>query len=280
MRIKPAGIVITLITMTLFTAACSERIAEAPPATASISTGIPLTPTQRPTDTPPTPTEAPATATIEPMPTDTPAPTATTTIDLTYLRVPSVSCCRGRTLEAGRYEIPPWLGIPLSVDVPEGWRALNEEMALLFLLGRGENAQNNPSQMVLFLNATTEGGPEQIIDSIGSAPELIAMGEPTEVTLAGFPGRQLDLSALPNPAFEGRPQDDIPAGVQYLPVIENYLTPGFAWTTSTPEARVRVIALTVGEQTLLLYLEAPPDEMDQLTADAEAILQSLELTGP
>jgi hypothetical protein len=279
MSSKPAAILTTLIIAILLLAACSGPPTEAPP------TGAPAT-TLPPTDAPAAPTQAPPTETAaptEPPPTPTTAPTPAPTASATapaFLRIPSVSCCRGRTLTAGRYEIPPWLGIPLSVEAPDGWRALNEEGALLFLLGRGQNVQNNPSQMILFLNASDGDTPETIIGSIQNAEQLAPMGEPVEVTFAGFPGLQLDASALPNPTFEGRPQDDIPPGVQYLPVIEQYLTPGFAWTTSSPEARVRAVALTVGEQTLLLYLEAPPEEFDQFAADAEAILQSLELIDP
>jgi hypothetical protein len=164
----------------------------------------------------------------------------------------------------------------LTVDVPEGWRVLNEAAALLFMLGRGENVQNNPGQLILFLNATGGSSPEDIIEAIRNAPGLTETAAPSEVTIAGFPGRQVDMTALPNPTFEGIAADDIPPGVQYLPVIERYLTPGFAWTTSSPEARVRAIALTVGAETLLIYLEAPPQDFDELAADATPILESLE----
>jgi len=41
---------------------------------------------------------------------------------------------------------------------------------------------------------------------------------------------------------------------------------------------VRTVALTVGEQTLLLYLEAPPGDFEQFAADANTLLQTLQLT--
>jgi hypothetical protein len=41
---------------------------------------------------------------------------------------------------------------------------------------------------------------------------------------------------------------------------------------------VRTVALTVGDQILLLYMEAPAAEFEQFAVDAETILQTLELT--
>jgi hypothetical protein len=43
---------------------------------------------------------------------------------------------------------------------------------------------------------------------------------------------------------------------------------------------VRSVALTVGEQTLLLYLEAPPAEFEAFAADAGTMLASLTLVEP
>jgi hypothetical protein len=280
MNRKTVSLLIALFLTVAALMACSGPAAVAPtPAPAEFASPIPSSPAAA---TPsPLPTQPPPTATAEPaVPTEPPAPTATATPGESFLKVPAVGCCRGRTLEPGRYAFPPWFGIPLTVDAPEGWRVLNESAALLFMLGRGENAQNNPSQIILFLNATGSSSLESLIETIRNAPQLAETAAPAEVAIAGFAGRQVDMTALPNPTFEGSAANDIPPGVQYLPAIERYLTPGFAWTTSTPEARVRAIALTVGDQTLLIYIEAPPQEFDELAADAGAILESLELTTP
>jgi hypothetical protein len=132
--------------------------------------------------------------------------------------------------------------------------------------------------MIVFANVTGKATSEELISLVQGAPELTPLTEPITVSFAGFPGVQLDSSARPNPEFEGIPGTDIPPGTQYLPFLSEFFTPGFIWTTSTPEARVRTIVLTVKDQSLLLYLEAPPDEFDQLAADAVTILQSLEWT--
>jgi hypothetical protein len=278
MNRKTVGLLIALLLTVAALIACSGPAAVTP-TTAPTEFASPAA--SSPAATPsPLPTQPPPTATTEPtpVPTEPPTPTATATPGESFLKVPAAICCRGRTLEPGRYAFPPWFGIPLTVDAPEGWRVLNESAALLFMLGRGENVQNNPSQIILFLNATGSSSLESLIETIRNAPELTETAAPTEVAIAGFAGRQVDMMALPNPTFEGSAANDIPPGVQYLPAIERYLTPGFAWTTSSPEARVRAIALTVGDQTLLIYIEAPPEEFDELAADAGAILESLELS--
>ena len=133
--------------------------------------------------------------------------------------------------------------------------------------------------MIVFSNVTDKVTPEALIDSVQMAPELVTIAEPIDVTIAGFPGLQLDSTAKPNPSYEGSDQADIPPGVQFLPVFMQYLSPGFAWTTSSSEARIRTIVLTVEDQTLLLYLESPQDEFDGFAGDAKRVLQSMELTG-
>lgn len=236
------------------------------------ATAVPATATLAPT-----PTEAPPTA----APTETPLPptaTATAAPEPAFRTVPAVDCCRGRTLSAGRYALPSWLGIPLTVDVAEGWKVLNEEQALLFALGRGQNVQNNPSELLVFMNATQAtptANPERVIAGLQGSPELSALGEPASVTMAGFSGWQVDSVALPNPDYQGDPSADIPPGVQFLPAIEQYFAPGFAWTTSSPEALIRTIALQVGDQTLVICVEAPPDTFEAFADDVTAVLQTL-----
>jgi hypothetical protein len=211
-------------------------------------------------------------------PPETGAPTTAPTPE--FLTFPQITCCRGSVLEPGRYEVPRWLDIPSTIDVPSGWRLLNEPLAKLFLLGRGSNVQDNPSEMIVFLNVTGTGTPESTIDGIRNAPELAEAAAPIAVTVAGFKGLQLDMAAEANPGYEGDPAADIPPGVQFLPVIEQYFARGFAWTTSSPEAQVRAIAVTVDDQLLLLYLESPAGELDAFAADASRILESLQLLAP
>lgn len=203
---------------------------------------------------------------------------AVDTVESSLLNVPAAPCCRGRALEPGQYALPPWLGIPLAFEVGEGWRVMNEERAGLFLLGRGDNVGNLPSQVITFLNAGDSAPPDSLIAAAQAMPQLTPMGEPVSVAIAGFPGWQVDSVAKPNPDEKGDPANDIPPGVQPLPFFQEYFAPGFLWTTFTAEARVRTAALSVGERTMLLYMEAPAAEFDQFVADADTILWTLRLS--
>lgn len=226
-----------------------------------------VSPTDIPTTLPTriTPTEMPA---ATPEPTDTPVPVSQ------FQSFPRVGCCRGKTIEPGEYELPAWLGIPLALEVEEGWRVLNEEAALLFLVGKGRNSLGDPSQVLVFI-AVPNGNPQAILTSIENAPELMPTSEMTETTIAGFSGWQFDASAKPNPGNEGNQGDGIPAGAQFLPAINKYFTEGFIWTTWTAEPRLRFIVLNVGEQTLLIEIESPPAEFETFINEADKVLQTL-----
>jgi hypothetical protein len=57
--------------------------------------------------------------------------------------------------------------------------------------------------------------------------------------------------------------------------MSQFFTPGFTWISSTPEAHLRVIVVDTGDSLLLVTLEAPPDDFEQMVADADEILQTL-----
>src|SRR5687768_17012048 len=212
----------------------------------------------------PVPTTMPTSTSIPP--TNTPAPTSEPTATpmpvSQFQAFPRVGCCRGKTIEPGEYELPSWLGIPLTLEVGEGWRVMNEKAALLFLLaGQGRNSFGDPSQVLVFI-AVPDGDPQAILTSIKNSPELTPADGIREITIAGFSGLQLDASAKPNPGNEGSREEGIPPGSQILPAVGRYFTPGFLWTTWTAELRMRFIVLNVDEQVLLLEIESPPAEFE------------------
>jgi hypothetical protein len=192
---------------------------------------------------------------------------------------PTVGCCAGVEIEAGTYALPCWFGIPLELEVPEGWRVINESRAGLLMLGRGANELGNPDRIVLLVDATAAGmSSETLINGIVGVPQVEAVSEASPVVLAGFDGSQARMNALPNPDYEGDPEADIPPGVQPLPAIGRFFAEGFQWTTTTPEAQISVAAVGVGDRMLLVYLEAPPGELDALASDAIPMLETLSLT--
>jgi len=141
-------------------------------------------------------------------------------------------------------------------------------------LARGRNSFDDASQVLVFIPVQNEE-PQSILTSIKNAPELTPADEMSEITIAGFPGLQLDTSAKPNPGNEGSSGEGIPPGTQFLPVINKYFTEGFIWTTWTAEARLRFIVLNAGEQTLLIEIESPPAEFEAFASEADKVLQTL-----
>jgi hypothetical protein len=226
---------------------------------------------EEPTITPASTTAKPTTVLTSITPTNTTEPVSQ------FQSFPGVGCCRGKIIEPGEYQLPTWLGIPLTLDVGEGWRVMNEEQALLFLLaGQGRNSFGDPSQVLVFI-AIPDGDPQQVLTPIRNSPELISVGELSETTIAGFSGWQFDAMVKANPGNEGSPENGIPPGAQSLPAINKYFTPGFLWTTWTAEPRLRFIALNVGQQGLLLEIESPPAEFEAFVSESAQVLQTLEL---
>jgi hypothetical protein len=223
------------------------------------------TPTAAPTPIPETHTPAPTLA-----PTDTLAPISQ------FQSFPGARCCNGASVEPGEYELPSWVGIPLTMQVGEGWQVVNEKAARLFMLGKGENIFKDPTQAFVFI-AIPGANPQTILESIQRDKALTPGGEMTERTLAGFSGLQLDLSAKPNPDYEGDKEAEIPPGVQFLTSVGKYFAEGFFWTTWSAEARLRFIALNVGDHVLLFQIDAPPAEFESFAAEADQVLQTLEL---
>jgi DNA-binding beta-propeller fold protein YncE len=190
---------------------------------------------------------------------------------------PQADCCRGLILRPGLYMLPDWLDIPLSIDVPDGWRVMNEERAKLFTLVRGKNELNNPSELIVFINTTQAGSVDELLALLREEPNIIPAGEMTESQIANFKGVQQDYFVTPNPDYAGDPRDDIPPGVHFLKVVEQFFTPGFEWTSSSPEANLRFEVFEAGESILFLYLESPTDSFDTFIADASQILQTLKI---
>jgi hypothetical protein len=229
---------------------------------------------------PASPTNMPTIAPIPIQPTDTPEPTlepTNTPMPISpFKSFPRSICCSGKTIEAGEYELPSWVGIPLTMEIGEGWQVVNEEAAGLFMLGKGESIFNDPTQALVFI-AIPDGNPRAILTSIKNEKGLTLEGEITETTIAGFSGLQLDFSAKPNPGYQGNKQAEIPPGVQFLPSVNKYFAGGFLWTTWTAESRLRFIVLNVGENLLVIEIDSPPAEFEAFASEADQVLQRLKL---
>jgi hypothetical protein len=209
-------------------------------------------------------------------PTATPGSTATPATGPSLGSFASAPCCNGLVVAPGRYELPAWMDLPLSLEVGDEWRVVNDKRAGLFMLGRGRNEFQDPTH-TLVLIPTPDTTPDSVLAPIAIDPALVAGDPPVATTVAGFAGLQLDRSAKPNPGYTGSPHDEIPPGVQHLPSVRKWFATGFFWTTWSVESRLRFIALAIGEQTLLVEIDVPPGELEGFLVEADAVLQSLEL---
>jgi hypothetical protein len=165
----------------------------------------------------------------------------------------------------------------MSMQVGNGWKVMNERDALLLALVRGKlSTVDLPSELIVFLDASSAESIDALLQQFRDEPSITQVSEATEATLAGFEGMQQDFTVLPNPENKGNPASDIPPGVRFIPVMGQFFTPGFSWISSSPEAHMRVFIVDAGGGGLLLVtLEAPSDDFENLVADADRILQTL-----
>jgi hypothetical protein len=218
------------------------------------------------------PTSIPSTSTVPPAVEPTAGPTTAPISQ--FKSFPGAKCCNGAPVEAGEYELPAWVGIPLTMKLDEGWRVINEKAARLFMLGKGESIFNDPTQAFVFI-AIPEGDAQTILRSIQNDRALMPESEMTETTIGGFSGMQVDLTAKPNPDYAGDKGAEIPPGVQFLTSVGSYFAEGFFWTTWSAESRLRFIALHVGEHVLLLQIDAPLAEFETFAGEAGQVLETL-----
>jgi hypothetical protein len=239
---------------------------------ALVACNSPTSPTATATQAPPTATTVPPTQTALP----TAEPTATPQAASPFESFPGTQCCNGTPVEPGEYALPSWTGLPLTLEVGDGWQVINEQGARLFMLGKGESMFNDPTQAFVFI-AIPDGDPQAVLASIKNDQALTAQGEIIETTIAGFPGLQLDLTAKPNPDYRGNNSAEVPPGVQFLTSVGKYFAEGFLWTTWSAEAQLRFIALEIGEDVLLIQIDSAPAEFEPFATEADNVLQSLKL---
>lgn len=214
--------------------------------------------------------QAPAAA-----PTATAAPEAAPT-EPPYSEFPRAECCEGKEVVPGLYRLPRWFSPIVTVEMPSGWRDVRENSVEAIYLIRGESAYTQATEVLAFFALDADEPASQFEADLLATEQIALVGEPTQVSIAGFNAWQADFQALPNPEELGNPEADVPPGTQRISVFEDYFVTSFYfWYTFTPEALVRVIVLDAGSQELVFYIEAAPDDFARVTSDAELILQSL-----
>ena len=100
--------------------------------------------------------------------------------------------------------------------------------------------------------------------------------DPQPMELAGFAGVQFDATAKHDPEQEEAPTNGIEAGAIRLEALNDtgYFPTGFFVTSATRESSLRFVALETGDRTMLVLIDAPPDEFNAFSEEAMEILAS------
>ena len=86
-----------------------------------------------------------------------------------------------------------------------------------------------------------------------------------------MPAQMFEAEAQPNP--DTPPSDEIVPGAIRIPAIDR-LVPTFFYTESVP-ARMRFVVVDLGDQALLIYLEAPTARFEAWAKQLAPVLESI-----
>ena len=190
---------------------------------------------------------------------------------------PVAELVQGVEVDARIYKLPSWFEIPLTIDLPEGWRIIHIADSKVFALVGGTNSLGDASNRLVFL-PIYDNDAEQFFSDFQTSSGLEMLEPPMDVRLAGlYPATQLDMLALPNPDFAGEPDESIPAGAQILDVINTYTAGEFRWTTSSVEARIRVFKVQIEDRVLILYIETLQEDFDSFIQAVHPVLFTLKI---
>jgi hypothetical protein len=192
---------------------------------------------------------------------------------------------RGAPLEPGRY-VDTSIGRDISFDLGEGWitdgpipdaglAIVRDEPGAPYLyigqfLGQvfppgclTENEEQNQAFQdgITTIDATAAA----FMDHLAGLPELTTT-EPVATEVAGFPGLQLDVSAVEVDAACMPPW----AWLWVLPVVGDY--------HFSDGTQARVVALDADEQVVVVVMEAGPEaDLDTFLAQGDEILASMRI---
>ena len=161
--------------------------------------------------------------------------------------------------------------------VGNGWRAIFDNSAALIAFVQGQNAAEDPSRWLYLIRAPSDVPPEDVIAGMEAMNEISVTAGPQEVEIAGFPGFQLEATANHDPDRPEVPGNGIEAGAIRLEALNDtgYFPAGFFVVSATRESTLRFVALDVADRTMLVLIDAPPDEFAAFSEEAMAILASM-----
>jgi hypothetical protein len=201
----------------------------------------------------------------------------TTQVPQAVSEIPPSACCDGVAISAGIYKLPDYWGIPLTVAIQDGWRAVYDNSAVLMAFVQGQNRVADPSRWLYLIRAPEGLTSEDVITAMAAMDSIISTSDAQPVELAGFAGFQFDATAKHDPEQEEAPANGIEAGAMRLDALNDtgYFPSGFIAITATRESAMRFVALETGDRTMLALIDAPPDEFEAFSEEAMEILASM-----
>jgi hypothetical protein len=195
-------------------------------------------------------------------PATTPAPSASPAPAIAF---PTTT---GEVLVSGRYDSQPPFNIPFTFEVPAGgWESMHLH-GEFFDIGRfaTEERQTAPARWIAFGDPEHVRGSEDVPDTDLTPAEAAALlagrtdltaGEPVPFSLDGREGVRLDLHAPePNTPIFGGPDGDF--GLE-------------------PSIDIRIGFLPLENGLLVVFVGAPPNELDAAWEEAQPVLDSVDL---
>jgi hypothetical protein len=142
---------------------------------------------------------------------------------------------------------------------------------------QGQNEAADPSRWLYLIRAPLGVSPDDVIADMAAMTSISVTAGPEAVEIAGFSGSQFDATAKHDPDQPEVPANGIEAGSIRLEALNDtgYFPTGFFVTSATRESTLRFVALDVGERTMLVLIDSPPNEFASFADEAMAILASL-----
>jgi hypothetical protein len=160
----------------------------------------------------------------------------------------------------GLYKSPDWFSLAFTFETTEAYRGIGERLADSEIFGIAQGSKAVPQRQLLLWASTPGATAQDFLVELGATPKL-DFGEERTATVAGFGAKVVDASA------------SVPASIQALGTLVGVPD---SWKTNSPEVRLRFMVLSIGDRTLVIYIEAPDADFDDFIRSADEFLATVE----
>lgn len=161
---------------------------------------------------------------------------------------------------AGFFRAPEWFSVAFTFGTAEAYRGIGESLTDSSIFGIAQGSKSLPQRQLLFWASVPGFTADDFFAELRETPNL-EIGDETTATVAGFDARVVDASASK------------PASIAALGALVDVPT---SWDTNSPEVRLRLMVLEIGERTLVIYIEAPSAHFDNFIQSADKVLATVQ----